>query len=68
MIDSGAGIEKKDAEKLFIPFFTTKDIGQGTGLGLSLAKKMIEEMEGKLTYELFENRTCFVISLPLAKT
>lgn len=44
--DSGAGISKSDIEKIFYPFFTTKD--SGTGLGLSTAQKIVEEHGGKI--------------------
>jgi len=44
--DSGSGISKSDIEKIFYPFFTTKD--SGTGLGLSTAQKIVEEHGGKI--------------------
>ena len=45
--DSGSGIEEKDIEKIFYPFFTTKE--RGTGLGLAIAYRIVEEHEGRLT-------------------
>ena len=47
--DSGSGIEEKDIEKIFYPFFTTKE--RGTGLGLAIAYRIVEEHEGRLTAE-----------------
>ncbi len=44
--DQGRGIDKDDIDRVFYPFFTTKD--SGTGLGLSIAHKIIEEHKGKL--------------------
>jgi two-component system sensor histidine kinase PilS (NtrC family) len=44
--DSGTGIKEKDIEKIFYPFFTTKE--HGTGLGLAIAYRIIEEHEGML--------------------
>ena len=44
--DHGRGIDKDDIDKVFYPFFTTKE--NGTGLGLSIAHKIIEEHKGKL--------------------
>ncbi len=44
--DSGSGIESGVVHKIFDPYFTTKD--NGTGLGLTLVKKMIEELNGKI--------------------
>jgi len=47
--DSGPGIPKEDVEKIFRPFYTTKDYG--TGLGLPLAKRLVENMGGDLRIE-----------------
>jgi signal transduction histidine kinase len=44
--DTGVGIDPSTLEKIFFPFFTTKE--GGTGLGLSIAYKIIEEHEGRL--------------------
>ncbi|MEJ5166115.1 MAG: ATP-binding protein [Thermoanaerobaculia bacterium] len=46
VIDDGSGIDEKIKDKIFEPFFTTK-IG-GTGLGLSVVKKLVQEMDGKI--------------------
>ncbi|MEL6460759.1 MAG: ATP-binding protein [Cyanobacteria bacterium J06621_15] len=65
--DNGMGIEKEIREKIFNPFFTTKPIGQGTGLGLSTSYQIIvDKHQGKL--ECHSNPgigTEFMISLPL---
>ena len=63
--DNGPGIQAKDREKLFTPFFTTKP--QGTGLGLIVSKKIIEEHPGgTLGLESEEGKGTIVkISLPL---
>jgi two-component system sensor histidine kinase PilS (NtrC family) len=47
--DSGAGIDKHNMERIFYPFFTTKD--NGTGLGLSIAYRIIEEHAGRINVE-----------------
>jgi signal transduction histidine kinase len=44
--DFGAGIDEKNIEKIFYPFFTTKE--NGTGLGLAIAYRIIEEHNGKI--------------------
>jgi PAS domain S-box-containing protein len=49
--DTGAGIPKENLPKLFEPFFTTKPAGQGTGLGLPIVKKIIEEHGGEIGVE-----------------
>ena len=66
IIDNGPGIQQKDRDKLFTPFFTTKH--RGTGLGLSVSKKIIENHTGgSLNLESQEGRGTIVkISLPLA--
>jgi len=62
--DSGPGIPDRIAEKVMEPFFTTKDVGRGTGIGLSLSKGIAEEHGGKLALDRTAKNTCFVLSLP----
>jgi two-component system, sporulation sensor kinase E len=62
--DTGCGIEEKNQEKIFHPFFTSKE--KGTGLGLSLVKKIISLHDGEIELESQINKgTTFEISLPL---
>ncbi|WP_437815355.1 ATP-binding protein [Sorangium sp. So ce1078] len=49
--DSGSGIRAEDLSRIFEPFFTTKPPGQGTGLGLSLTHRFIEEHQGSIRIE-----------------
>ena len=46
--DTGKGISVENQKRIFEPFFTTKAVGQGTGLGLSLAYSIIQKHHGKL--------------------
>ena len=47
--DNGTGIKKKNMDKLFVPFFTTKPAGKGTGLGLPVSYGIIKMHRGKIT-------------------
>jgi polar amino acid transport system substrate-binding protein len=46
--DSGTGISKENLKKIFTPFFTTKEIGKGTGLGLPLIYGIVKMHKGKI--------------------
>lgn len=63
LIDCGKGIPSKVREKMFNPFFTTKEIGKGTGIGLAISKSMVEKMGGEFYYNDKVSNTCFVVSL-----
>ena len=46
--DTGAGIPKESMEQIFEPFFTTKPVGVGSGLGLSICRKIVEDFGGEI--------------------
>jgi len=47
-VDNGVGVDKDKIDKLFDPFFTTDDQQEGVGLGMSIAKQIIDKHEGKM--------------------
>ena len=63
--DSGDGIPEEIQEKIMQPFFTTKEVGHGTGIGLSLSHGIIKEHGGVLEYNNSIENTQFIIRLPL---
>lgn len=63
--DSGSGIPQDVAEKIMQPFFTTKEIGQGTGLGLSVSHGLVEAHHGDFFYDPKSANTSFVVRLPV---
>lgn len=67
--DSGGGLPASLAEKLFEPFFSTKDVGAGygTGLGLTISRKIVQRHQGTLTLDTESEDTRFVARLPLAE-
>jgi len=66
--NSGPKIPKNIQDKIFNPFFTTKDPGKGTGLGLSLSKSIVELHRGQLVLDDSKANTTFIISIPLKVT
>ncbi|MDT7042822.1 PAS domain S-box protein [Candidatus Nitronereus thalassa] len=64
--DTGCGISKENIPKLFTPFFTTKEVGEGTGLGLTVVHGIIQEHEGTIRVESQKKKgATFIISLPI---
>jgi signal transduction histidine kinase len=65
--DSGPGIPKHHLTKVFDPFFTTKGQGQGSGLGLTVAQRIVKKFGGEIRIESEEMRgTTCMITLPIA--
>jgi PAS domain S-box-containing protein len=65
--DDGCGIPPEQISRIFEPFFTTKPQGQGTGLGLDIAWRIVtEEHGGTIEAESAPGKTTFRVSLPLA--
>jgi PAS domain S-box-containing protein len=66
--DNGTGISHENKKRLFQPFFTTKPVGEGTGLGLSLSRSIITEHKGTINVESESGKgATFIIELPVIK-
>jgi len=62
--DNGVGIKKKDIDKIFDPFYTTKREDTGTGLGLSISYGFIKDILGEITVDSSEGEyTCFEVKI-----
>lgn len=67
--DSGAGIPAELQTRIFEPFFTTKAVGAGSGLGLDITRRIVENRhQGRLTLHSQPGRTTFCICLPIASS
>jgi len=63
--DNGPGVAPDIRNRLFDPFFSTKDVGQGSGLGLSISQAIVSKRGGFITYDAdCGEGACFVVKLP----
>jgi signal transduction histidine kinase len=68
IIDSGSGIPANIQSRIFEPFYTTKPIGKGTGLGLDIVRRIVENRHlGHVAVESRPGRTCFIVCLPITQ-
>jgi two-component system NtrC family sensor kinase len=66
--DTGIGIAPENVAKIYDPFYTTKGVGQGTGLGLAVSYGIVQEHAGRITVESTPGQgTTFRIILPTAR-
>jgi signal transduction histidine kinase len=63
LVDNGTGIPPDIAPRIFDPFFTTKPPGEGTGLGLDIARRLLGRYHGDISFSSQPGRTEFVVRL-----
>ena len=63
--DDGPGIDDDIVDHIFTAFFTTKPVGEGSGLGLDLAWRIVEMHGGSLSVQSASGDTRFTVCLPL---
>ena len=63
--DNGPGISSEHVDKIFDPFYTTKDVGEGMGLGLSICYRIMQECKGKISVRTEPGKFCeFTLEFP----
>jgi len=64
--DTGAGVAPENEDRLFSPFFTTKEPGKGTGMGLAVSQSIVREHDGEITFSSGPSGSRFVVAIPMA--
>jgi signal transduction histidine kinase len=65
--DHGSGISPADAPHVFEPFYTTKPVGEGTGLGLDIVHRILNmKLGGSVRFESEPGKTVFTVALPIS--
>jgi len=64
--DSGPGIPGDVSARLFEPYFSTKPVGKGTGLGLFVCRELVAKMGGRIGFETGDSGTVFHVEIPAA--
>jgi len=62
--DNGSGIPLESQEHIFDPFYTTKPVGVGTGIGLGIVQRIVEQYNGVIRFSSEPGNTKFVVRLP----
>jgi signal transduction histidine kinase len=67
VIDDGPGMPPELIDQIFDPFFTTKPPGEGTGLGLDIARNLVRRHGGEIEVDTRPGRTEFIVRLPVGR-
>jgi signal transduction histidine kinase len=66
--DTGVGMSEELKNRIFLPFFTTKDVHEGTGLGLAVVHGIVQSHGGEIVVDTEEGKgTAFQVFLPLVR-
>jgi signal transduction histidine kinase len=65
--DNGHGIAPEAHDRIFDPFFSTKPMGQGTGLGLDIVRRLVSHNDGVIDFESRPGQTNFRVRLPISQ-
>lgn len=66
--DNGQGIPLDVQPRIFDPFYTTKEVGVGTGLGLGIVARLVEQFGGTIRFSSEPGRTEFLVTLPVSRS
>jgi signal transduction histidine kinase len=66
VVDNGPGVPPEIQDRIWEPFFTTKDVGQGAGLGLDIARRIVSRHSGSIELHQMPGETAFAVRLPAA--
>lgn len=66
--DNGRGVSPDERERIFLPFYTTKDVMERMGLGLYICQQIVEHLHGRLRVDAREGGgACFIVELPVER-
>jgi signal transduction histidine kinase len=65
VVDDGPGVPREAQSRIFEPFYTTKEVGAGTGLGLDIVRRVVAGYGGEVSVESKPGETRFTVRLPV---